>query len=173
MEIGQKNPEKYSNPYISGFLLGILILVSYLILGTGLGASSGMARIGAFIEVTFMKNHALSTEYFGAWGESPLQYYLVYMVMGIIAGGFFSALLNRRVDVKLEKGNSFSGYKRAIYATAGGILVGFASRLARGCTSGQALTGGALLLTGSFIFLVCIFAGGYAASHFFRRQWHD
>ena len=169
----KKNNEKYSNPYISGFLLGLLIIASYLILGTGLGASSGMARIGAFFEVSVMKAHTLSTEYFGAWGENPLHYYLVYMVLGIVAGGLFSALLNRRVNVQLEKGNAFPGVKRAIYAIAGGILVGFASRLARGCTSGQALTGGALMLTGSFIFLICLFAAGYAAAYFFRRQWHD
>jgi hypothetical protein len=50
-------------------------------------------------------------------------------------------------------------------------LVGYASRLASGCTSGQALSGGALLLTGSLIFMMCVFAGGYAAAYFFRRQW--
>jgi hypothetical protein len=31
---------------------------------------------------------------------------------------------------------------------SGGVIVGFASRLAQGCTSGQALSGGALLLMG-------------------------
>lgn len=173
METKQNDQAKYSNPYISGFLLGLLILASYLILGTGLGASSGMARVAAFFEVNIFKAHTLSTEYFGTWGENPLHYYLVYMVLGIVAGGFFSALYNHRVNGVLEKGNAFPGVKRAIYATAGGILVGFASRLARGCTSGQALTGGALMLTGSFIFLICLFAGGYAAAYFFRRQWHD
>ena len=29
------------------------------------------------------------------------------------------------------------------------------------------------LLTGSLVFLVCIFAGGYAAAWFVRRQWDD
>jgi len=55
----------------------------------------------------------------------------------------------------------------------GGILVGFASRLAGGCTSGQALTGTAQLMTGSFLFLICIFVGGYGAAWFVRRQWND
>jgi hypothetical protein len=53
------------------------------------------------------------------------------------------------------------------------VIVGFASRLARGCTSGQALSGGALLLSGSLVFLVCLFASGYAAAWFVRKQWHD
>jgi hypothetical protein len=53
------------------------------------------------------------------------------------------------------------------------VLAGFASRLAQGCTSGQALSGSALLLSGSLVFLLCVFAGGYAAAWFVRRQWHD
>jgi hypothetical protein len=51
--------------------------------------------------------------------------------------------------------------------------VGFASRLAQGCTSGQALTGGAMLLSGSLVFLVSLFASGYAMAWLFREQWHD
>jgi len=51
--------------------------------------------------------------------------------------------------------------------------VGYASRLAQGCTSGQALSGGAMLLTGSFVFLVCLFAAGYAVAYFVRGQWDD
>jgi uncharacterized membrane protein YedE/YeeE len=60
-----------------------------------------------------------------------------------------------------------------IYALTGGVIVGFASRLAQGCTSGQALSGGALLLTGSLVFMVCVFAAGYVTAWFVRRQWHD
>jgi hypothetical protein len=73
----------------------------------------------------------------------------------------------------VERGQACSVKQRVIYALTGGILVGFASRLAQGCTSGQALTGGAMLLTGSLAFMVCLFAGGYAAATFFRGQWHD
>ena len=60
-----------------------------------------------------------------------------------------------------------------LLALGGGILVGYASSLASGCTSGQALTGGALLANGSIVFMLCVFAGGYAAAYFVRRQWHD
>ena len=43
----------------------------------------------------------------------------------------------------------------------GGALMGFGAKLARGCTSGQALTGGALLSAGSWIFIAMCFASGY------------
>ena len=46
-----------------------------------------------------------------------------------------------------------------------------AARLARGCTSGQALTGGALMSAGSWAFMMCVFGGGYALAYFVRREW--
>ena len=60
---------------------------------------------------------------------------------------------------------------RLFYALTGGILMGFAAALARGCTSGQALSGGALLATGSWAFMMMVFAGGYLGARFVRRQW--
>ena len=91
--------------------------------------------------------------------------------MGTLIGGFVSARLSGRFAWRVERGAGFPGGRRLLYAAAGGLLVGFASRLAQGCTSGQALSGGALLLTGSLVFLVFIFVGGYAAAWFVRRQW--
>jgi len=49
--------------------------------------------------------------------------------------------------------------------------MGFAAKLARGCTSGQALSGGALMSVGAWAFMLAVFAGGYAAAWFLRRQW--
>ena len=164
---------RYGNPYLAGILLGFVLLASFLLLGTGLGASGGMARLAAYTEAVLFPAHTHASEYFGAWGRRPLNYYLVYMLVGIFLGGLVSAVFNKRVSVTLERGKSASFTLRTIFALAGGVLVGFSSRLAGGCTSGQALTGGALLLTGSLVFLVCVFAGGYAAAFFVRRQWND
>lgn len=161
------------NPYLAGSLLGLTLLASFLILGAGLGASGGLARIAASAERAVAPAHTEASEYFGAWGDAPLRYYLVFMLLGTFLGGLISALFANRIEFKLERGHKAPIPLRAALALAGGILVGFASRLAAGCTSGQALSGGAVLLTGSLIFLVCIFAGGYAAAWFVRRQWHD
>jgi len=53
----------------------------------------------------------------------------------------------------------------------GGALMGFGAKLAGGCTSGQALTGGALLNLGSWLFMLSVFAGAYMLAYFFRRVW--
>jgi uncharacterized membrane protein YedE/YeeE len=93
------------------------------------------------------------------------------MAAGVLAGGFLSALGSGRVAPQVERGPRTSPPTRLLFALLGGVLVGFASRLARGCTSGQALTGTAMLFTGSVIFLLCVFAGAYAAAYLVRREW--
>jgi uncharacterized membrane protein YedE/YeeE len=168
-----KDPKPYMNPYLAGVLLGLALLASYMILGAGLGASSGISRIAAAVEGCFAPSHTQSSEYFGAWGANPLNYYLAFMFVGTLVGGLISALLARRVKFQVERGRKASRGLRLALALVGGILAGWASRLAQGCTSGQALSGSAMLLSGSLLFLVCVFVGGYAAAWFVRRQWND
>jgi hypothetical protein len=166
-------PEPYMNPYLAGFFLGLTLLASYLILGVGLGASGAVARFAAALELILWPSHTLASEYFGQWGEHPLRYYLVFMAIGIFFGGIVSAMAAGRIRFCTERGGRCPVKRRLVFALCGGVLAGFASRLAGGCTSGQALSGGALLLTGSLLFMLFLFVGGYAAASFFRRQWDD
>ncbi len=165
--------KKYLNPYLAGVGLGITLFASYLVLGTGLGASGGIARLAAFLERSIFESHVSSSEYFGKWGDNPLNYYLVFMLIGVLSGSFISALFSKRFQLFFERGQSCSKFKRTIIVLIGGFLVGFASRLAQGCTSGQALSGGVLLLNGSLLFLLFVFVGGYAMAFFVRGQWND
>jgi uncharacterized membrane protein YedE/YeeE len=169
-------PQPYWNPYLAGLLLGGALLASYLILGAGLGASAATARLGAVLESWVLPSHTVASEYFGRWfadGANPLAYYLVFLVVGTLFGGLISAVLAGRFEFRIERGQAYPASKRLLLAGIGGLIVGYASRLAGGCTSGQALSGGALLLDGSLVFLICLFASGYAVAWFFRRQWHD
>jgi len=170
-------PRPYWNPYLAGVLLGATLLASFLVLGAGLGASAVPIRVGAWLENLVAPDHAQAGEFFGrkylAEGANPLRYYLSYMLVGTFLGGLLSAVLARRVSPGVERGHAFGAVPRLGLALGGGVLVGYASSLASGCTSGQALTGGALLLDGSIVFMLCVFAGGYATAWFVRRQWHD
>ena len=171
--MNEETKHSYMNPYLAGLCLGLVLLTSFVVLGVGLGASAGLARLGACVTLCVARSHTLASPYFGAWGETPLRYYLVYMFVGVFVGGLFSSLLARRIKPCLERAPGFPAGMRALLALVGGVLVGFASRLAGGCTSGQALTGTAQLMTGSFLFLICLFVGGYGAAWFVRRQWND
>lgn len=47
----------------------------------------------------------------------------------------------------------------------------YGARMARGCTSGQALSGGAVLSAGSWAFMFSVFGGGYAVAYSLRKLW--
>ena len=51
------------------------------------------------------------------------------------------------------------------------MIAAFGARMARGCTSGQALTGGASLALGSWAFMLAVFAAVYGLAYFFRKEW--
>jgi len=69
---------------------------------------------------------------------------------------FLSGTLAHRVKKGIDKGPRVSNRTRLIYAFIGGGLMGFGAKLARGCTSGQALSGGAILNLGSWAFMMMI-----------------
>ena len=71
----------------------------------------------------------------------------------------------------VEKGPRISVRNRLLLAFLGGSLMGVGAKLARGCTSGQALSGGAVLNVGSWAFMMMVFAGAYGLAWFVRRQW--
>jgi hypothetical protein len=113
------SPKPYANPYLAGVLLGLTLLASYLILGAGLGASGGLARAGAFCELAFAPARTLASKYFGAWGDQPLRYYLVFMLAGVFGGGLISALLAGRGARVVERGARCAPRVRLLLALAG------------------------------------------------------
>ena len=56
-------------------------------------------------------------------------------------------------------------------ALAGGAMVAVGAKIALGCTSGQALSGAAILNAGSLVFMLAVFAAGYAVAYVIRREW--
>lgn len=164
----------YANPYAAGVVLGLVLLTAFAVMGHGIGASGAIASTVAAGVQAAAPAHADANGYFSSWtrgGRSPLESWIVFEVLGIFAGAFISAALAGRLAKRVERGPHTVVRSRLFWGFAGGILMGFASRLARGCTSGQALTGGALLSVGSWVFMLAIFAAGYAFAPLFKRQW--
>ncbi len=162
------------NPYVAGVVLGLVLLGSFLIMGFGLGASGAATRLAVaaahFIAPAATERNAYFSQYVGS-GENPFEDWLVFEVLGVFLGGALGAYSAGRLRFGIERGPNVSKGRRLALAVVGGVAMGFAARLARGCTSGQALTGGAALSLGSWIFMMAVFAGGYLAAPLVRRQW--
>lgn len=170
----EKVPKPYWNPYLSGIGLGLVLLLAFVVMGRGLGASGAFSSLVVTIENAIAPAHVQSNQHLASYYESganPMKDWLVYEVIGVLVGGFISGALAGRIKLTTFKGPNITNGKRLLYAFIGGGLMGIGAKLARGCTSGQALTGGALLNLGSWIFMLCVFAGAYALAYFMRRQW--
>ena len=168
------NPDKFWNPYVAGVALGLVLLASFLVMGKGLGASGGVNRVAVCAVDAIAPAHVDDTTYMARLkedGRHLLDSYFVFEILGVLLGGAVSAFAAGRMKRGVMRGPNIDVSSRLILALSGGLLMGIAARLARGCTSGQALTGGALLSAGSWIFMLSVFAGGYALAYFVRRQW--
>jgi len=148
--------EEFWNPYLAGIALGLVLLTTFLVMHRGLGASGAATRIGMFL--TSGSPHVLDD-------------WLVFEVLGVFLGGAIGAITAGRFGAKVIRNATTSIATRLAFAFSGGLLMGLAARAARGCTSGQALSGGAVLSMGSWIFMLAVFGGGYALAWFVRRQW--
>ena len=167
--------QKYMNPYLAGFLLGLVLLGTIYVTGRGLGASGAVKSVVLSSVVKVAPGHASNTPFIKSYSEEhpdgPLKDWLVFEVIGVIIGAFFSGVISNRVGIKLERGPNITNKTRIIAAIVGGILFGFGAQLGRGCTSGAALSGMAVMSFGGLITMVAIFGSGYAFAWFFRKLW--
>jgi uncharacterized protein len=167
-------PKPYWNPYLAGVALGLVALGSFVVTGRGLGASGAFKHAEAAVIHEVDPTWAEENENIGPLfvaGRSVLSDWIVFVAVGTAVGGAIGSLTGRRFKVEVVMGPRIATANRLVLATIGGALSGFAAQLARGCTSGQAVTGGAQLALGSWVFMFAVFGGAYALAYFVRREW--
>lgn len=173
-ETRERTARDYVNPYFAGILLGLVLFGAFFITGSGLGASGGMNRLLVVIQDAIAPGHVDNVPYLidmAGGDRNPLDSWVVFVTIGAVIGGAVAGYLNGRLKVETNKGPRISSPTRWAMAFLGGIFMGYGARLARGCTSGQALSGGAVLSVGSWAFMFAVFAGAYALAYFVRRLW--
>ena len=167
---------KYSDPYLSGIALGLVLLAAFVFAGRGLGASGAFASAATSAVQTVAPAYVRANDYFAGYANEPggpWHNWLVAELGGVFIGGFLSAWLAGRWQRTIERGRGVSPGARLVAAAGGGGLMGVGAMLARGCTSGQALTGGALLSVGAWAFIGCAFAAAYAVAPLRKHAWRS
>ncbi|MDD2965206.1 MAG: YeeE/YedE thiosulfate transporter family protein [Bacteroidales bacterium] len=173
--MSQVKTSKYMNPYLAGVLLGVVVIVANFVSGRSVGASGAVkSAIIAGVE-TVAPSHAENALFYKEYKQShegnPLNNWLVYQMLGVLVGGFLSGVVSRRLTWKVEHNPRITSRTRLIFALAGGILFGIGSQFGRGCTSGSALSGMAVLSLGGFVSMMAIFGTAFALAYFFRKLW--
>ena len=172
-----KNPvgEKpgYWSPYLAGLAIGLTLILTYYVMGHGVGASGAYTQLAARMLQVEAPRHAEANAYLKGYLHlgSLLKSWIVIEMFGVLLGGFLGALTARRFRFQIERGPKIEEGDRLLFALVGGGAVGFGSRLAQGCTTGQALSGSAVLAVGSWLFTLAFFLSGYMFAWLVRREW--
>ncbi|MEN9907824.1 MAG: hypothetical protein RLZZ540_965 [Bacteroidota bacterium] len=169
--------------YISGFIIG-LVMLSLIYFGKSFGMSSNLRTLcsiaGAGKKVTFFNFD---------WKS---QRWNLAVVAGAMLGGFVAThylsdtsnvSINPKTIAQLQMMNIdapqgklmpdalfsnaiFKSPKSILILIIGGILIGFGSRYAGGCTSGHAISGLSNLQLPSLKAVIGFFIGGLIMAHF-------
>lgn len=167
--------------YVSGPIIGISIPLLLILGNKMLGISSSLRHTCAAVapfNIQFLKYNWKSE----MWN--------MFFVAGIFLGGFVGGvLLNNGEAVKISEAtiadikslgiNSFDGLvpadifnwktlfslKGILVMVLGGIMIGFGSRYAGGCTSGHAIMGISSLQWPSLVAVIFFFIGGLLMTH--------
>ncbi|HZD90593.1 MAG TPA: YeeE/YedE thiosulfate transporter family protein [Pseudolabrys sp.] len=165
------------HPLTAGIALGLVLLLTFVLTGHGLGASGFFTRLTAWFGGEFARTATEANSYLGPFVKNargavnPLANWISWEIVGVLVGASLAAVTSGRFRFRLDGATNLPGGGRMVLAVGGGILTGFGARLARGCTSGIGLSGGAPLAVAGFVFLIGFFVAGIAVSFLIRRAW--
>lgn len=160
--------------HVAGVALGLVLMATFLATGHGLGASGTPTAIAAAASNVIAPAATSANNYLGpmvANGADPLNSWIVWEVIGMGIGALLAAWWSGHLRLRVEGPPRARTTGRIALALAGGILSGFGARVSAGCTSGLGLSGGAVLATAGFVFLIGFFVTGIAVGLVTRRLW--
>jgi uncharacterized protein len=139
------------NWLVYGVLIGLFVPAILLIGNKHFGVSSAMQNV---CSVILPKTKVLFNS-----DEIKKNDWKLYFVIGIVIGGFFASniLSSSSIDFLPEHYYSLQGLLKLF---VGGLLVGFGTRYANGCTSGHSITGLSMMQLSSLLATISFFVGG-------------
>lgn len=160
-------------PLTAGIALGLVLLLTFLLNGYGLGASGFYTRLTAWLGGELAGPMTQANSYLGPFltNANPLASWITWEVVGVMVGGLLASITGGRFRFRIDGAPRLGSGGRIAMAIGGGVLTGFGARLARGCTSGIGLSGSAPLAVAGFLFLIGFFIIGIVVSFLVRRVW--
>lgn len=158
------------SPYLAGALLGLVAAAALALTGHPLGPSGGVQGLAAALARPFTPGQvywqqiAPGTPGFQAW-----------LLAGVFLGSLVSAALSGELRLRWLPDEGWTStwgpgrWKRWLIAYLGAALIQLAAGIAGGCTGGLAISGGALLAPGAFVFMAGMFAAGIPTAYLVHR----
>ncbi len=162
------------NAHLAGAVLGLVLLLTFVMTGHGLGASGAPTAIAAATSNVVAPTATQANGYLG-WmvenGRNPLNSWIIWEVLGVALGALAAAWWSGHLHVRIEGPPRIKSMGRLSLALIAGVLSGFGARVSAGCTSGLGLSGSATLATAGFVFLIGFFGAGLITGLLTRRMW--
>jgi len=152
------------NPYLMGAGIGLPSVVVFALFNKPLGITTEFSAAASLVAEPFMGAEAVAANPY--WKATPFAWsYGTFFLVGVVLGGALSALSAGRWRIETVPAvwaERFGGSVavRFVGAFVVGAIAMFGARLAGGCTSGHAISGGLQLALSSWLFLAVMFASG-------------
>jgi hypothetical protein len=158
-------------PALAGTCLGVVVAISEAACGRPIAVSGGVDRLAAYAGATLFPQSS-----YYRFVVPPAITWQVWLLVGLVAGAATSALLSGTArwrwlpDSGWTETHGPSRARRLALAFLGAVLVQVGAGIAGGCTSGLAISGGALLAPAAFLFVAGMFAGGIPTAWLWSRR---
>jgi hypothetical protein len=162
------------NAHFTGVILGLVLLLTFVATGHGLGASGAPTAVAAVASNALAPAATVNNDYLGgmvADGANPLTNWISWEVLGVLAGALLAAVLSGHFRMRVEGPDKFGSMTRLALALVAGVISGFGARISLGCTSGLGLSGAATLATAGFVFLIGFFVIGAVFGLLTKGWW--
>jgi uncharacterized membrane protein YedE/YeeE len=156
----------------AGLALGLVLLLTFIWTGHGLGATGATTRLSAWVGLGIAPTLTQANAYMGplVQGGHPLSSWISWQLLGVALGALISAYWAGRFRVQMDGALHIGRMRRTVRAVVGGVSAGFGARVAAGCTSGLGLSGAATLSIAAFVFLAVFFAAGLLITQWIRER---
>jgi len=163
------------SPYLVGVGMGVLSWFAFGVAHDPLGITTALSRVGAVAALPVIGADAVAQNSY--WKPMPFSFdYGMIFLIGTMLGALVSSLVSGTFKIetvpevwKHQFGGSVG--KRFTWAFGGGAVIMFGARMAGGCTSGHAISGGLQLALSSWVFILVMFASALVTSAvMFRRK---
>jgi hypothetical protein len=162
------------NPYAVGVAIGVLSWITFYTMDKALGTSSSFVHVAGAAVATVAPGAVAGPDanaYFAKEisARTPLLDWQMILVIGVFFGAWISSRLSGDRVTESVPGlwawrfGPSTALRYGAAFVAGGLML-FGARLAGGCTSGHAISGGLQLAVSSWTFFVAMFGAGIATA---------
>jgi hypothetical protein len=160
------------SPYAAGAALGVTTTLSMAVWGKRLSGAGAYQHLSGYLGRSLAPQNI-----YWKYVMPPAGFtWELWLLVGTFLGAFGSALASRQFrlrsmpDAQWQSVFGPSVVKRWLIVFVGTALIELAAGIAGGCTASLAVSGGAALAPGAFLFIVGMFGGGIPTARWLYRK---